>query len=132
MGAHKRDHHLEQFVYYSVSIRCYETYVSFAITLWFLQAYPLPLIRALASRCLAMNFACFQAPYHNINAKNAVICIGSLPLYCAYVLIVTPSVYEALLNLLKRLVTGLQKDICKTESKDIKISSSLFEKKSIG
>jgi hypothetical protein len=60
-----RDHHLKQFVY-SVSIRCYERRVDLLATLWFLQACPLPRIRALANRCLAMDYSGFQASCHNI------------------------------------------------------------------
>jgi hypothetical protein len=60
-----RDHHLEQFVYYLVSICCYKTCVNFATTLWFLQGYPLLRISALASRCLAMDYSGFQTSCHN-------------------------------------------------------------------
>jgi hypothetical protein len=42
-----------------------ETRVSFVVTLWFPQAYPLPRKRPLASRCLAMVYSGFQASCHN-------------------------------------------------------------------
>jgi hypothetical protein len=42
-----------------------ETRVSFVVTLWFLQAYPLPRKRVLARRCLAMDYSGFQGSCHN-------------------------------------------------------------------
>jgi hypothetical protein len=46
-------------------IRCYETCVNSVATLWFLQAYSLPRIRPLTSRCLAMVYSDFQSSCHN-------------------------------------------------------------------
>jgi hypothetical protein len=60
-GETNRDHNLAQFVCYSVSIRCYETCVNVAAMIWLLQVYPLARIRALANRCLAMDYSVFQA-----------------------------------------------------------------------
>jgi hypothetical protein len=52
--------------YYLVYFRCYETYVNFAATPWFLQEYPFRRIRVLGNRCLAMDYSGFQASCHSI------------------------------------------------------------------
>jgi hypothetical protein len=69
-GEPNRGQHLEQLVYYFVSIRCYETCVNFAAMISFLQVYQLQRIRDLASRCLAMACSGFQASCYNIHRRS--------------------------------------------------------------
>jgi hypothetical protein len=58
-----------------VTVEVFDPASTRLVTLWFLQAYPLPRIRVLASRCLAMDYSGFHASYHSIMKTVISLCV---------------------------------------------------------
>jgi hypothetical protein len=68
-----RDHHLQQFLYYSVFIRCYETCVNFVAVVEFPTSVSVAADTYVDSRCLAMNYSDFGSSCHIANFLTSKI-----------------------------------------------------------
>jgi hypothetical protein len=68
-----------------------ETCVKFVATLWFLQAYPLPRIRVLGSRCLGMDVSAVLLWLHTSGVQASCHNIKAIHCYCgSYFCVMAP------------------------------------------